>query len=403
MAQIQKYSLRLAQKQTLLASSAATQTCNYSSNPRIIKDSNTAALKRGTGGRSSFNGSVCTVFGASGFLGRYVCNQLGKIGTQLIIPFRGDHYNVMQLKLCGDLGQVLYSPFHLCDEESILKAIKYSNVVVNLIGCDWETKNFKFNDVNVEGPARLARLAKQSGVERFIHVSCLNVTANEPPKFLKTGSRFLKSKLAGEEAVKKEFPEATIVRPSDIYGQEDKFLRQYGTKFRVHLRGIPLWEKGEKTEKQPVAVYDVAAGIAALVKDPNTAGKTYQFVGPKRYKLSELVDWFCGFLRYESKKYGYRRLDIKRFPLFYLKLELCSALSPSYPAGLLHWEGIEKEHISDVVLKDLPTLEDLGIQLTEMENQVPWEMKIYKIDGTYDADLGEFDPPPFPKTVPLPY
>lgn len=82
----------------------------------------------------------------------------------------------MRLKLVGDLGQVLFHPFDLRDEDSILKCIKYSNVVVNLIGRDWETKNFKFNDVHVNGARTLARLCKESGVERFIHVSSLNAS-----------------------------------------------------------------------------------------------------------------------------------------------------------------------------------------------------------------------------------
>jgi len=83
---------------------------------------------------------------------------------------------MLPLKLCGDLGQVLFHPFHLCDEDSIRKCIKYSNVVINLIGRDWETKNFKFRDVHVEGARRLARLCKEANVEHFVHVSALNVS-----------------------------------------------------------------------------------------------------------------------------------------------------------------------------------------------------------------------------------
>lgn len=95
---------------------------------------------------------------------------------QVIIPYRCDFYDVQHLKQCGDLGQVLFHPFDLRDEDSILKCIKYSNVVINCIGREWETKNFKYDDVNVEGAARLARICKQNGVERFIHLSCLNAT-----------------------------------------------------------------------------------------------------------------------------------------------------------------------------------------------------------------------------------
>lgn len=159
---------------------------------------NLSLYKRGTGGRSSFNGVVATVFGCTGFLGRYVCNRLGKIGTQLILPYRGDNYDPMRLKVVGDLGQVFFHPYHLNDEESIRKVVKYSNVVINLVGRDWETRNFKFNDVLVDGARRLARIAKESGVERFIHVSALNASENPERVILKDGSKFLKCKALGE-------------------------------------------------------------------------------------------------------------------------------------------------------------------------------------------------------------
>lgn len=123
-----------------------------------MKTTKLSSLRRGTGGRSSFNGCVATVFGNSGFLGRYVCNKLGKTGTQMILPYRADHYEVLRLKVAGDLGQVLFHPYNLKDEQSIREAVKYSNVVINLIGRDWETKNYKFDDVHVEGARRLARL-----------------------------------------------------------------------------------------------------------------------------------------------------------------------------------------------------------------------------------------------------
>ncbi|NP_001165787.1 NADH dehydrogenase (ubiquinone) 1 alpha subcomplex, 9, 39kDa [Nasonia vitripennis] len=387
---IPRTQLRAATKQGLCAASQAVQVCNYSQKPRIIKNPTTASLRKGTGGRSSFNGIVCTVFGNSGFMGRYVCNRLGKIGTQLILPYRGDFYQVAPLKLCGDLGQVLFHPFDLRDEESILKCIKYSNVVINLIGCDWETKNFTYDDCHVQGAARLARICKQNGVERFIHVSCLNASPNPEPILLPEGSKFFKSKWEGESAVRQEFPDATIIRPADTYGTEDRFLAYYAHRWRQHFRGIPMYKKGEHTEKQPVWVGDVAAGIVAAIKDHQSAGRTYQFVGTKRYKLSDLMDWFQEMLRRESTIYGYRRLDLDRMPLFKLKVTLTEFLSPAYPIGYLHWEGLEKEHTSDRIVKGVPTLEDLGITPVAIDTQLPWEIKPHRYDGSYEDSVGEY-------------
>lgn len=130
---------------------------NSSEGPRPLKSTNVSAMRRGTGGRSSFNGIVATIFGCTGFVGRYVCNKLGKTGTQMIMPYRGDFGEAIRLKVCGDLGQVLFQFYDLRDEKAIRDAVKYSNVVINLVGREFETKNFKFNDVHVEGARRIAR------------------------------------------------------------------------------------------------------------------------------------------------------------------------------------------------------------------------------------------------------
>uniref|UniRef100_A0A1B6DM59 NADH dehydrogenase [ubiquinone] 1 alpha subcomplex subunit 9, mitochondrial n=1 Tax=Clastoptera arizonana TaxID=38151 RepID=A0A1B6DM59_9HEMI len=356
-------------------------------------------LKKGTGGRSSFNGIVATVFGNSGFLGTYVCNRLGKIGTQLILPYRGDHYDCLRLKMVGDLGQVLFQPFNLKDEESIYKSVKYSNVVINLIGRDWETKNFSFKDVNVTGPRLLAKICREAGVEKFIHLSALNAEENPSPHFIKGGSKFLATKWEGEQAVREEFPNAIIFRPADVYGSEDRFLRVFAHKFRHNVHWMPLWKKGEHTIKQPVFVSDVAAGIIQAVKDRDAVGKTYQAAGPKRYLLSELVDYFHRVMR-KQKEWGYLRYDLRYDPFFQLRIAMSDYASPYLnPAATLVWDKIERECVSDTIDSTIPTLEDLGVVLTHVEHQVPWELKPYRSIPYYDEELGEFEKPTPPAAV----
>lgn len=197
----------------------------------------------------------------------------------MILPYRADFGEAIRLKVTGDLGQVLFQPYHLCDEEAIRKAVSHSNVVINLIGRDWETRNFKFKDVHVDGARRIARICREAGVEKLIHLSALNCDPLPDPILLKNGSAFLRSKHDGELAVRDEFPEAVIVRPADIYGQEDRFLRYYAHVWRRQFRSMPLWAKGEKTYKQPVYVSDVAQAIANIAKDTTISGEIYQAVG----------------------------------------------------------------------------------------------------------------------------
>lgn len=305
----------------------------------------------------------------------------------------------MRLKLVGDLGQVLFQPYHLMDEDSIRKSMKYSNVVINLVGRDWETKNFDFNEVHVEGARRIARIARESGVEKLIHLSSLNASANPEPLVYEQGSGFLRSKYYGELAVREEFPDAIIFRPADIFGQEDRFLRYYAHIWRRFFRYMPLWHNGEKTIKQPVFSSDVAQGIINAIKDPDAVGKVFQAVGPRRYQLNELVDWFHRVMRKDEKWWGYRRYDLRWDPTFKLKVAFTEAISPSFPVGDLHHERVEREYVTDVVQKGVPTLEDLGVQLTLMEDQVPWELRPYRAAQYYDAEIGEFGKPAPPAFI----
>ncbi|XP_031830105.1 NADH:ubiquinone oxidoreductase subunit 39 [Nomia melanderi] len=399
---IPKIAVRATKNQYAYAATQTIQCRDCTNQPRIIKNPTTASLKRGTGGRSSFNGVVCTVFGASGFIGRTVCNRLGKIGTQLIIPHRCDPYYVLPLKLCGDLGQVLFHPFHLKDEDSIIKSIKYSNVVINLIGSNFETRNFSYHDVHVEGARTIAKLARECGVERLIHVSSLNVDPKPEPRVLSGGSQILKTKWHGECAVKKEFPNATIVRPAEVYGQKDWFLTHYMSPLRRFINDtVPLWEKGLKTEKQPVHCSDVGAGIVALVRDPSTAGKTYQFVGPKRYTLHEIVKWLYILAARGVVDAAHQVSDMKYNFLFQTQVSLNDLIYNIYPEMPVTWELIEKYHATDVVYPDLPTLEDLGITPVDMESRMAWEIVPYRFHNEYMETVGEFSKAPPPKTVPL--
>lgn len=237
---------------------------------------------RGSGGRSSVSGIAATLFGSTGFLGRYVTNHLGRIGSQVTVPFRGDELLSRHLKVMGDLGQIIPIPFELRDEDSVRDAIRGSNVVINLMGKHYETPNYKFHDVHVDGTRRIAETAREEGVEHFVHVSTVI-----PLK--KCKSKWLESKIEGEEVVRKIYPNATIIRPTDMFGAEDRFATRMAT--NLMWTGVAVVSNFGEPRVQPVWVNDVASVVAAAAKDPELyGGKVLELGGPDVLTIREMYN-----------------------------------------------------------------------------------------------------------------
>uniref|UniRef100_G3S167 NADH dehydrogenase [ubiquinone] 1 alpha subcomplex subunit 9, mitochondrial n=1 Tax=Gorilla gorilla gorilla TaxID=9595 RepID=G3S167_GORGO len=333
-----------------------------------------ALIPHGKGGRSSVSGIVATVFGATGFLGRYVVNHLGRMGSQVIIPYRCDKYDIMHLRPMGDLGQLLFLEWDARDKDSIRRVVQHSNVVINLIGRDWETKNFDFEDVFVKIPQAIAQLSKEAGVEKFIHVSHLNAN-------IKSSSRYLRNKAVGEKVVRDAFPEAIIIKPSDIFGREDRFLNSFAS---MHRFGpIPLGSLGWKTVKQPVYVVDVSKGIVNAVKDPDANGKSFAFVGPSRYLLFHLVKYIFAV--------AHRLFLPFPLPLFaYRWVARVFEISPFEP--WITRDKVERMHITDMKLPHLPGLEDLGIQATPLELKAIEVLRRHRTYRWLSAEIEDVKP-----------
>ena len=234
------------------------------------------------GGRSSVSGITATVFGATGFLGRYVVNRLGKTGTRVVVPFRGDEKDVRHLKVMGDLGVVNFVETSIRSLEQIEAAVADADVVINLLGKHYETLRWRFADVHTSFPAVLAEVCAAQGVERLVHVSALGAAADSPSEWART-------KAMGEQALHEAFPAATIVRPASMFGDEDRFLN------RIALMGgsfpfIPMVDGGA-SKQQPVYVDDAAAAIVECVANPECAGQTYTLAGPRAYTNKELTQY----------------------------------------------------------------------------------------------------------------
>lgn len=255
-------------------------------------------IKFGTGGRSSNSGITATVFGAYGFVGRYLVNELGQTGSRVYVPFRGCEMEVRHLKPMFDLGQLGLIPFSARDKDSIRESLENSDIVINMIGKHYETKhlvptrredgnlsrvNYDFEEVNVTIPETIAEIAKEAGVKSFIHVSALSADKDSLSKWSQT-------KAKGEEAVRGKFPDAIIVKPSTIFGHEDRFLN-WIAETTSRLPFFPLINGGS-TLVQPVHAEDVGKALMAIVEAHELyKGRTFQLVGPAEYTYKEIAEF----------------------------------------------------------------------------------------------------------------
>ncbi|CAD5173026.1 NADH dehydrogenase [ubiquinone] 1 alpha subcomplex subunit 9, mitochondrial-like [Musa acuminata AAA Group] len=321
-------------------------------------------IRKGTGGRSSVSGIVATVFGATGFLGRYVVSQLAKMGSQVLVPFRGSEDSHRHLKLMGDLGQIVPMKYNPRDENSIKAVMAKSNVVFNLIGREYETRNYSFEEVNHAMAEQLAVIAKEhGGIMRFVQVSCLGASSSSP-------SRMLRAKAAAEEAVLRQFPEATIMKPGIMIGTEDRILNRWA-QFAKKWSFLPLIGDGS-TKIQPVYVIDVAAAIMASLKDDGSSmGKVYELGGPEVYTLHQLAELMYDMIR-EWPRYVKIPFPIAKAIATPRELLLKKVPFPLPNPDIFNLDQINSFTVDTVVSDNALTFKDLGI--------VPHKLKGYPVE-----------------------
>ncbi|KAI4884380.1 hypothetical protein NFI96_011225 [Prochilodus magdalenae] len=334
-----------------------------------------AVIPKGKGGRSSSSGVAATVFGATGFLGRYVVNRLGRIGSQVVVPHRCDPYDLMYLRPMGDLGQIIFMEWDARNKESIKRAIAHSNVVINLVGREWETSNYKFEDVFVTIPQQIAKASREAGVPKFIHMSHLNADIRSP-------SKYLRNKAVGEQAVRDEFPDAIIMKPSEFFGREDRFFNHFAN-MRWFGKAVPLIAMGKKTVKQPCHVVDVAKAIVNAIHDPDANGKTYALVGPNRYLLHDLVEYVYAVACRPFVAYPMPRPFYHLFARFF-------EINPFEP-----WttrDKVDRFHTTDLKYPALPGFEDLGITPSSVEQKAIEVLRRHRRFRFLEAELEEIKP-----------
>ena len=230
--------------------------------------------------------SVATVFGGSGFIGRYVVQRLAAAGHVVRVAVRNPA-TALFLKTMGPVGQVVPLFASLREQPTVDRAVDGANLVVNLVGILTERRPGDFQRIQGDGAANVARACFAAGVERLAHVSAIGADAASP-------SAYARAKASGEAAVLAAMPGATILRPSLVFGQEDQFFNRFASMAQM-LPFMPVISGA--TKFQPVYVADVAdAVIAALTRD-EARGATYELGGPEVLTFRELLVWILAETR----------------------------------------------------------------------------------------------------------
>lgn len=307
---------------------------------------------------------------------------------------RGDDMEMRHLKVNFDLGRsrfVFYSPR---DRDSIKEVIADADVVVNMIGKYYESgkpvqtekfpyvsyrTNYSFEETNVEIAHTLAEICKEMQVDSFVHVSSASASPDSK-------SAWTRTKYAGEQAVKEAYPWATIIRPTQMFGKEDRFLNWFA-RMAQWYRMVPLVDGGTKTLTQPVWVGDVARTILRVCDSPQQfVGRSIDCFGPTEYTYAELAAFVNDITE--------RNRPIVNMPYwYYLKLaevlqyqrnplvtpDLVQLMSEDFLPRMTADEYLAQPDTEQKIL----TMQDLDIEAVKMEKEAFGYLHFYQVGGHF--------------------
>lgn len=303
---------------------------------------------------------LVTLIGGGGFIGRYVAQELLAAGARVRVVGR-DPRRAWFIKPLGGLGQTQFVAADVTRPQSIGRAVAGSDAVVYLAG----TWGPDFQGIHVSGVRAAAAAARETGATAFVHVSALGADADSP-------SRYYASKAEGEAAAQAEFPGAIVLRPSVVFGPEDKFLNRFGGLIAraPQLFGrVPVPVLRAKARFQPVHVVDVARAIAHAIGDAQAlAGKTVEAVGPETVSMGDLMGWLATTLG--------REVDLIELPDLLGQVIATFGFLPGAPIKLDQWKMLKTDNVASGTN---PTLHALGIAPTPMEAVAPsWLVQYHK-------------------------
>ena len=324
----------------------------------------------------SFKSPNVTIFGGTGFLGRYIVSRLSKLGYIINIVSRTPNEAIF-LKTSGNVGQVKITEGSFSNLSNLTSLFNTSDIVINCVGILNEEGDQTFKKLHTDIPEKLAILAKKNGVKKFIHIS--SIGANP-----KSDSKYSKSKGIAEVKILKAFPEAIILRPSIVFGSEDQFFNLFS---QISCISPILPIVGGSTKFQPVYVDDIAKTVVGVLQTeaPNLKKNNliYELGGPEIISFNSLMVKMLSII--------YRKKLIINLP-FWLAKAMCpiililNKLTFKKIPLLITEDSVKQLKNDNIVSKEYFSFEDLEIKPKSLDLILPSYLKRYRPRGNF-SDL----------------
>jgi uncharacterized protein YbjT (DUF2867 family) len=287
--------------------------------------------------------SCVTVFGGTGFVGRRVVRRLHESGIRVRTVSRHPR------RAEGDGIEQIAADAHA--ELSVEAAVVGADGVVNAISLYVEHESNTFHSLHVKTAGKIARIARQAGIRRFVHISGIGANTASP-------SPYIRSRGEGEAAVQTAFPGAVIVRPAVMFAPDDTFLTTILQLLRS-LPAYPIFGDG-RTRLQPAHADDVAAAIAQILRQSQKSYPVYELAGPRVYSYEEL-------LRTIARIAGMRPVLV-RMP--FVLWDALAGLAELLPRPPLTRNQVELMQIDTTASENLPGFRALGISPRSLEDEL---------------------------------
>ncbi len=313
---------------------------------------------------------LVTIYGGSGFVGRYISRRLAAAGWRVRVAVRRPN-EAMHVRPYGVPGQVEPVFCNIRDDASVRAVMQGADAVVNCVGTFDRKGRNNFDAVQAEGATRIARIAAEQGVARMVHLSAIGADA-------RAASIYARTKAEGEAGVLTHMPQAVILRPSVIFGAEDRFFNRFAAMTRL---GPILPVVGGNTRFQPVYVDDVAQAAVMGVTGEAQAG-IYELGGPQVATFRELMELMLRVIR--------RRRLIVNIPFGVAALmagvmELVETLTLGLVPPAITRDQVRSLRVDNVVRADAKGFADLGIMPVAPEAVLPDYLWRFRPTGQYEA------------------